>query len=96
MPPLKWTQSALRDIARRHDFLAEQNRDAARRAIQTIRAGVKALEKHPEIGRPVEDLPPQFREWVIEFGQGAYLALYHFDGVEVAILTVRHGRDAGY
>ena len=61
-----------------------------------IREGVKALDKHPEMGRPVEELPPEFREWVIEFGQGAYVALYHYDGRQVVILTVRHGGDAGY
>jgi len=57
---------------------------------------VKALGKRPEIGRPVEELPPEFREWVIEFGQGAYIVLYHYDGKQVVILAVRHGREAGY
>jgi plasmid stabilization system protein ParE len=54
------------------------------------------LAMHPEIGRPVEEMAPEFREWVIEFGQGAYVALYHYDGHEVVILAVRHGREAGY
>jgi plasmid stabilization system protein ParE len=35
-------------------------------------------------------------EWVIEFGSGAYVALYRYDGKVVVILTVRHGREAGY
>ena len=96
MPRLKWSQQALRDVARLHDFLAPKSRDAARRAVKAIRQGVKALSKHPQIGRPADELPPEFREWVIEFGSGAYLALYHFDGKEVVILAVRHGREAGY
>ena len=96
MTRLKWSQSALRDVARLHDFLAPKSRDAAKRAVKAIRQGVKALGKHPEIGRLVEELPPQFREWVIEFGQGAYVALYHYDGKQVVILAVRHGREAGY
>jgi plasmid stabilization system protein ParE len=33
---------------------------------------------------------------VIEFGRGAYIALYHFDQREIIILAVRHGREAGY
>jgi plasmid stabilization system protein ParE len=41
-------------------------------------------------------LPPEFREWVIEFRQGAYVALYHYDGKQVVILAVRHEREAGY
>lgn len=77
MPRLTWSQPALLDVARLHDFLAPKSRDAAKRAVKAIRQGVKALQKLPEIGRPVEELPPEFREWVIEFGQGAYIALYH-------------------
>ncbi|MGA3263486.1 MAG: type II toxin-antitoxin system RelE/ParE family toxin [Terracidiphilus sp.] len=96
MPHLKWTPQSLRDVARLHDFLAAESLEAAKRAVQTIRQGVKLLAKFPEMGRPVEELPIEFREWVIEFGSGAYVALYRYDGKEVMILAVRHGREAGY
>jgi plasmid stabilization system protein ParE len=96
MPRLKWSRAALRDVTRLHDSLSPKSRDAAKRAVKAICQGVKALGKHPQMGRPVDELPPEFREWVIEFGSGAYLALYHFDGKEVVILAVRHGREAGY
>ncbi len=96
MPRLKWSQAALLDVARLHGFLAPKSPDAARRAIKAIRQGVKALAKHPEIGRPIEDMLPEFREWVIQFGSSAYIALYHYDGKEIVILAVRHGREAGY
>ena len=92
----KVSQPALLDVARLHKFLTPKSQDAAQRAVKTIRQGVKALGRHPEIGRPVEDLPPEFREWVIEFGQGAYVAMYHYGGKHAVILAVRHGRDAGY
>jgi plasmid stabilization system protein ParE len=84
------------DVARLREFLAPKSRDAAKRAVKTIRQGVKALGKHPEIGRPVEELPLEFREWVIEFGPGACIVLYRYDGKQVLILAVRHGREAGY
>ncbi len=96
MPQLKWSQPALLGVARLHDFLAPKSQDAAKRAVKAIRQGIKALSKHPEIGRPIEELPPEFREWVIEFGSGAYVALYHFDGREIVILAMWHGREAGY
>ena len=96
MPRLVWSQPALLDVARLHKFLTPKSRDAAQRAVKTIRQCVKALGKHPEIGRPVEEMSPEFREWVIEFGPAAYIAMYHYDGNEVVILAVRHGRDAGY
>ena len=96
MSRLKWSQPALLDVARLHSFLAPKSRNAAQRAMKEIRQGVRALAKHPEIGRPVDELPPEFREWVMEFGSGAYVALYHYDGKEVVILAVRHGREAGW
>jgi plasmid stabilization system protein ParE len=82
MPRLRWSPQALRDVARLHQFLAPKSEQAAQRAVKTIRQGVKTLGKQPE--------------WVIEFGQGAYVALYHYDGKQVVILAVRHGREAGY
>jgi plasmid stabilization system protein ParE len=96
MSRLKWSQPALRDVASLYEFLAPKSRDAAQRAVKAIRHGVKALAKHPQSGRPVEELPLEFREWVIEFGHGAYIALYHYDGKQIVILAVRHGREAGY
>jgi plasmid stabilization system protein ParE len=96
MPRLKWSPNGLRDLARLHEFLAPKSRDAAKRAIKAIRQGVKLLGKFPEMGRPVEELPEEFREWIVEFGSGAYVARYRYDGKEVVILAVRHGREAGY
>jgi plasmid stabilization system protein ParE len=96
MPRLKWSKPALDDIARLHEFLVDKSPDAAQRAIKAIRQGVKSLSKYPQMGRPVEEMLPAFREWVIEFGGGAYIALYHYDGREVVILAVRHGRECGY
>jgi plasmid stabilization system protein ParE len=93
---LIWTPPAVRDVARLHDFLAPKNRKAARRAVRAIRQGVKALAAHPEIGRPIEEMPPEFREWFIQFGDSGYVALYRYNGELVAILAVRHGREAGY
>jgi plasmid stabilization system protein ParE len=96
MPLLKWTPRSLRDVVRLHDFLVPMSREAAKRAVKAIRQGVKLLGKHPEMGRPVDELPTEFREWVIEFGNGAYVVMYHYDGKEVVILAIRHGREAGY
>ncbi len=96
MPRLIWTPAALRDVAWLHAFLELKNPDAARRAVATIRQGVKLLRDRPEAGRPYEGLSLEFREWRVEFGSAGYVALYHFDGTEVVILAVRHGRELGY
>ena len=96
MPPLKWSANAQRDLVRLHAFLAENSPEAAQRAIAAIRQGVRMLSIHPEIGRPVDELPIEMREWIVEFGSGAYVIRYHYDGKAVVFLAIRHGREVGY
>ncbi len=96
MPRLIWSPPALRDVARLHAFLKPKNPTAASRAVKAIRQGVRLLAAHPQDGRPARDMDPEFREWPIGFGDSGYLALYRYDGDDVVILAVRHGREAGY
>lgn len=96
MPHLIWTPSALQDVQRIYRFLAEKNIDAAKRAAKAIREGVKILANQPKIGRPVEEMEPEYREWLIDFGESGYIALYRYDGRMAVILAVRHQKEAGY
>jgi plasmid stabilization system protein ParE len=96
VPALIWTPRALADLDRLHVFLAERERNAARRAIRASRDGMRLIAAHPEAGRPVEGLDPAFRERWISFGGGGYLTLYRLDGPRVVVLAVRHGREIGY
>ena len=96
MPRLIWSSPALQDVARLHAFPRSKNREAASRAVKTIRERVKILATHPQIGRPVDDMEPEFRDWLIEFGDGGYLARYHYDGRDIVILAVRHTKEAGF
>lgn len=96
MPRLIWSPSALHDVQRLHRFLAEKNPDAAKRAAKTIRECVRVLAHHPGIGRPVDEMEPEFREWPIDFGDSGYVALYRHDGQTAVILAVRHQREAGF
>lgn len=96
MSALKWTPQALADVQRLHRFLIDKNPDAAIRAVQAIRAGVRILKSRPRIGHPAEDMDPEFREWLIPFGQSGYLALYRVDGDAGVLLAVRHALEAGY
>ena len=96
MPALIWTPRALADLERLHRFLAARDRDAARRAVRAVREGMRLIPAHPEAGRPVEGMDPEFRERWIAFGSGGYLALYRLDGPRVVVLALRHGRELGY
>ena len=96
MPRLIWSPSALDDVRRAYRFLFEKNPTAAMQAVSAIRQGVKILAQHPEIGRPVDFIEPEYREWPIAFGSSGYIALYHFDGQVAIITAVKHQREAGY
>jgi plasmid stabilization system protein ParE len=96
MSRLSWSPQALLDVQRLYRFLASKNIDAAKRAVKAIRQGVKVLGQQPGIGRPIEDMPDEFREWLIDFGDSGYVARYRLDADEVVILAVRHQREAGY
>ncbi|MFJ3048611.1 hypothetical protein [Pseudomonas nitroreducens] len=48
------------------------------------------------MGRLIDGLPIEFREWPIDFGDSGYIARYHIDGETLVILVIRHQREAGY
>jgi len=96
VPRLIWSPPALVDVQRLYRFLAQKDEAAARRAIKSIRVGVKILADHPEIGRPIADMDPAFREWLIDFASSGYVVLYRLDNIRVTILAVRHQKEAGY
>lgn len=96
MSRLIWTQAALFDVQRAYRFLAEKNIDAAKKAVKAIRAGAQLIAQHPEIGRPAEEMEPEYREWLIEFGDSGYVALYRYGVGSVAIVAVRHQKEVGY
>ena len=96
MPRLIWSPAALLDVQRLYRFLAPKNADAARRAVKTIRESVQILRLQPGIGRPAQDMEPEYREWLIDFGQSGYVALYRFDGQTALIVAVRHQKELDY
>ncbi|WP_371420242.1 type II toxin-antitoxin system RelE/ParE family toxin [Tardiphaga sp.] len=95
MPRLIWTPNALDNVDRLHRWLLPKDADAAKRAVAAIRAGVRILAATPHIGRPAEDMDPEYREKLIDFGNSGYVVLYRLDGDTVALLAVRHQKEAG-
>ena len=96
MPRLIWSESALRDVQRLYRFLADNNSEAAKRAVKAIRASVRVIAQHPEIGRPAKGMEPEYREWVIDFGDSGYIALYRYAGETALIVAVRRQKEVGY
>lgn len=96
MPQLIWSPGALADVQRLYRFLAEKNPEAARRAARAIRDGMQIVADHPDVGRPVDDMDPEFREWPISFGASGYVALYRLEQDVALVVAVRHQKEVGY
>lgn len=97
MPYLKLTEAAVDDISRLRRFLIDKNPRAAQRAVGAIRERLLAVMQTPQAGRPVPNLDP-FREILIPFGDGGYLARYRYDisTETIYVVAIRHQREAGY
>lgn len=96
MPQVRYAPGAIRDLQRLREFLHPKNPVAAKRAGETIVKGVRILGHQPKIGRRIEDMPDEYREWPIGFGDSGYLVRYRINGDAVIILAVRHQKEAGY
>jgi plasmid stabilization system protein ParE len=59
------SRAALADLARLHDFFADRNPDAARRAVDALLRAVQSLDTSPERGRPAGT--PGIRELIVPF-----------------------------
>lgn len=96
MPSVVYTQGAIRDLNRLRLFLASKSQEASSRASQTIISGMEELEQHPQIGKPTDDMDPEYRELLIGFGKNGYAILYHVAQNEIKIVAIRHQLEAGY
>jgi plasmid stabilization system protein ParE len=83
------------DLDRLFDFLAAEDPRAASDAIEDILDAFGVLERHPLIGRPIEE---GLRALVISRGKSGYVALYDYYEASdtVLVLAVLHQREAGF
>ena len=72
MPSVKFSPGALSDMERLRDFLQIKNPIVSQKVAATIVQSLQILEKHPQIGRPADDMEPEYRELVISFGQSGW------------------------
>ena len=93
---VRWSDNALAGLMRVHAFLAENDRQAAQKALDTIEAATDVLEQFSHAGRPADDLEPEHRELLIPFGASGYAVFYEVGEGYVLILSLRHQREAGY
>ncbi len=93
----RWVISieAANDLDRLVDFLLVTHPQDAAKTNDLITDALCILERHPMIGRPIEQ---GLRELVISRGSSGYLALYEYDDSAdvVIVLAVRHQREQSY
>ena len=96
MPQVIFAPAAIRDLQRLRAFLRPKSADAVKRASAAIRQGVTMLGTYPRLGRLVDDLPEEFREWLIDYGDSGYVVRYRISDTTVTVLAIRHQKEAGY
>lgn len=85
-----WSPESTNDLQQLYRHIAAANRPAARRLIARIKAAVKGLKEHPEIGRVV----PEFENSILrERLVGQYRIVYTFSHDKVEIAAIWHSAE---
>lgn len=94
---VRFTLEAKSDLERMYGFLAEQDLEAAERALDVIDRAWTILEEFPFSCRKAKDSNPFVREIVIPFGSSGYVALFEIENQQtVTVLAVRYQREDDY
>jgi addiction module RelE/StbE family toxin len=83
---LRYTPRARLDLAEIHDFIAQENPQAAKRVVLIIRKAAEALPQNPLVGRTGR--VSGTRELTI--GRFPFMLAYRVDADEIQILSVIH------
>ena len=78
------------DLFRLNAFLAGQNPDAARRAMDAIDSGLRSLSEMPD---RAPERPQGMRELMIPFGISGYVVQFRVDDNTVVIARIHHMRE---
>lgn len=87
---LKWTRTALADLARLHEFLAQVDKRAAARTVQSLTAAPAGLLAHPRIGEKLEEFEPRDIRRILV---GPYEMRYEIRKATLYVLRIWHTRE---
>lgn len=95
MARLEFAARAEADLDRIFEFAAAEDPVAAGAATGLILDALRILERHPLIGRPVDE---ELRALVISRGKSGYVALYEYVEAQdvILVLALRHQKEAGF
>jgi toxin ParE1/3/4 len=85
---LQFSESAVQDLVRLREFIAQNNPQAAERVSLRLRQAIGKLVLYPDIGRPVPEL-----ENVRDLIAGNYVVRYLSESDTIFVLRVWHGKE---
>ena len=87
---LKWTSKSLSDLARLYEFLAQVNKSAAARTVQSLTAAPATLLQNPLIGEKLEEFEPREVRRILV---GYYEMRYEIQASTIYMLRLWHTRE---
>ncbi|WP_027389047.1 type II toxin-antitoxin system RelE/ParE family toxin [Chrysiogenes arsenatis] len=90
MPQLILTANAVRDLENHREYIREHNAAAAKRLAHEIIGSLKSIAQHPYVGRCIDEMPLEYRQWVIEYGKTGFIASYRVEQNAVVVLSIKH------
>jgi plasmid stabilization system protein ParE len=87
---LKWTSKGLADLARLYDFLAQVNKQAAVKTVQSLVNAPTSLLKHPYLGEKLEKFKPRDVRRILV---GHYEIRYEIQQSTIYVLRLWHTRE---
>lgn len=89
MMKLIFSRSAVHDLVRLREFIAQHSPKAVQRISERLRGAIIELVNRPQIGRPVPDLPGEIRELIF----GKYVVRYEVRSKKLYVLRIWHGKE---
>ncbi|WP_186392799.1 MULTISPECIES: type II toxin-antitoxin system RelE/ParE family toxin [unclassified Pannonibacter] len=89
MIPIRLSKDAADYVRKETDYLRQRNPAAARNFSQAIKNAKRMLQSFPESGNKTHGLQIAGNRVLVA---GDYLIEYSYDGSEIDVTTIRHGR----
>ena len=86
---LLFSESAVNDLARLREFIAQHSPTAAQRVGRRLHGAIQRLVATPRIGRSLPDLPGEIRELIF----GRYVVRYKVRMNSLYILRIWYGKE---
>jgi plasmid stabilization system protein ParE len=86
-----WTNKAVSDLARLHEFLAAVNPKAGARVVRSLTTAARRLRDQPRIGERLEQYEPREVRRILV---GSYEMRYEVHSPSIFVLRVWHTREA--